>query len=376
MELDAWSGMAPLPAVAAAAEVALTEAWFDPGAPHARTAGPRARLEAARHAIGALVGRPAGQVRLTSGGTEAANWAVKGAAWSRTRHGRHVLISATSHLDVRNAAHWLHRQGWEVEHLPVRTDGRLDLDALLVRLRDDTVVVSVEAANHETGVIQPVADVIAAVRAASPRAVVHVDAAVAAGRQSPETWSETDLLTLDAAPLGAVRGAGALIQRPGARLEALHHGGPQETGRRAGVPALVPVAALGAAAAGWVEHGGRWREDLAHASAALEQHLLATGLVSEVLGADAPRLPGVIAATQDGVAAEPVVVALDARGVHAASASGCASLTGAPSHVLTAMGLDETSALASLRFTLPHAAEAADPAALIAHLRAAIDETR
>ena len=300
---------APLdPAVRAAMREAEEEAWANPSSPHAAGRRAAARLDLARRAIAARLDLPARAVRFTSGATEANAWALAG---------RRVLASAVEHPSVR---------AWASGFVPVDGQGVVHLDALDAALRaGGWDLVSVMAANNETGVLQPIDEVAALCRAHG--VPLHVDAAQMPGRLPLPAVG--DWMTLTTHKCGGPRGVGALIVR-GPEPAPLLRGGPQERGTRAGTEPVPLVVGLAAALC----------RDLPPFDPAPRDALEAAvrRLGGEVLGAAAPRLPNTCCALFSAPG-DLLVMALDLAGVAASTGAACSSGAARPSEVLAAMGL-------------------------------------
>ncbi|MCX7930982.1 MAG: aminotransferase class V-fold PLP-dependent enzyme [Rhodovarius sp.] len=324
--LDANASEVPRPAALAAARAAL-EVIGNPSSIHAAGRAARRLREAAREAIAARFGVAPSEVVLTSGGTEANALALHGLG-----RGRRLLAGATEHAAVRSHPHL---------PIPVLPDGQLDLEALAAMLREGPpALVAAMAANNETGVLHPLAEIAALCR--QHGALLHVDAVQAAGRvEIPPLW---DSLAISGHKLGGPLGAGALLLRPGLDLAPLIAGGGQERGRRGGTEPLPAIAGLGAA---WPEPGEARR--LAALRDAIE-----AGLPEEVrvAGAGAPRLANTSCLILPGVSAERQLLILDQLGVCVSAGAACSSGKLARSHVLEAMGLGEEAGCA-IRISLP-----------------------
>jgi len=329
--LDHASTSPLLPGVAAAMGPWLGAA--DPGRVHTEGRMARAALEEARERIGAALGcRSSREVVLTSGATEAVAMATWGAI-RRTPTGA-VVASAVEHSCVRE---WAARAGGGVVEPPVDATGRMSLDGMSLDGIDlaGVALVNVQWGNHEVGTLQPVAEVVAACRAAG--VLVHVGAAQAAGRV-PINFAElgADLLSVSAHKLGGPRGVGALLVRRGLRLEPLLVGGAQERMRRAGLEDVAGAVGFAAALEG---------ADVAAEGA--RQHRLTERLL-QVAEAFAGvrrytpeiRLPHIACFGLDGIEAEPVLLGLDQAGIAVHSGSSCSSELLEPSPVLEAMGVD------------------------------------
>ncbi len=303
----------------------------------------RRKLEDAREAVAALVGAPPERVVFTSGGTEANNLALTGAARARR------LVSAGEHDSVLNAAAGVERGA---ERIPLRRDGVVDLDALEALLGEDPrpALVSVMLANNETGVIQPVAR--AAETAHGRGALIHCDAVQGAGKIPVDMAAlGVDLLSLSAHKLGGPQGVGALIVAEGLELAPLMLGGGQERRHRAGTENLPGIAGFGAAAecalAGLERMAG-----LAELRDRLERRLRARAPEIKIYGAGAPRLSNTSCFGVPGLAAETQVMALDLAGIAVSAGAACSSGKVAPSHVLGAMGASEAEAGSAIRVSL------------------------
>jgi cysteine desulfurase len=326
-----------------AARVAMASALAEAGNPssvHAPGREARRRLEDARAQVAALVGALPAEVVFTSGGTEANNLALRGAGRRR------LVVSATEHACVLETASAL----GNAEIVPVDDDGVIDLGALADILGEDgsDALVSVMAANNETGVVQPVAE--AAAIAHAKGALFHCDAAQAAGKLAVDRRElGCDLLTLSAHKLGGPAGVGALVVRDGLPLAPAVTGGGQERRRRAGTENLIGIAGFGAAAE-WAQDAAAAFGRLAPLVETIEDALLAEGAV--VHGRGAPRLPNTICLGMPGVVAETQVMAFDLDGIAVSAGAACSSGKVEPSHVLRAMGRSEAEAHEAIRVSL------------------------
>ncbi len=303
-------------------------------------------IETAREAVAELVGASPAEVVFTSGATEANNLAL-GAVGDR-----HLLTSAIEHPSVLEAA--------AAERLPVDAKGVVDLTALesLVERCEGQAFVSVMLANNETGVVQPIAEISALVKAAG--GLLHCDAVQAVGRL-PVDMAELDVdyLSLSSHKLGGPKGAGALIVREGAPLFAQQLGGGQERRLRAGTENVAAIAGFGAACQaidrGFAESGALrgWRDRF-------EERLLAIAPETQVFGRDAPRLANTSCFANPFLPAETQLIALDLAGIAVSSGSACSSGKVSASHVLLAMGAEPALAGSALRVSLGWASREAD----------------
>lgn len=314
-----------LPAARAAMLDALDRCWANPDSPHAAGRAAAMAVDRARSAVAALVGRDPRELIFTSGATEANALALSGLCSDERPE---VWVSAVEHPSAL---------AWGTRRMPVDGRGVIELAALEAALgkgADRVAVLSVMAANHETGVLQPVAEVAELARRAG--VPFHCDATQIPGRVT--FTFDADLITISAHKFGGPKGVGALLSR--ARLRPLLRGGSQERGRRAGTPNVPGIVGMGAAAAeiaGTTQDPGA-RDRLEAACRALG------GLI---LGEGAPRLPNTLAVLFP-VPGDLVVSALDLEGIAVSAGATCASGSSAPSPVLAAMGVHGT----PVRFSL------------------------
>jgi cysteine desulfurase len=302
--------------------------------------------------VAALVGALPAEVVFTSGGTEANNMAIDGSGRKR------VLASAIEHDSVLKAAP-------DAEIIPVDGNGVVDLGALerLLALPGEPALVSVMFANNETGVLQPIADVVRLARQAG--ALVHCDAVQAAGKVRVDLHGlGVDYLSLSAHKLGGPTGVGALAIRSGAPFAPGRRGGGQESNRRAGTENVAGIAGFGAAAdasrEGLMVEGLRDR---------MERSLLAIAPGARVFGVGAPRLGNTSCISMPGVKAETQVMALDLAGLCVSAGAACSSGKVHRSAVLLAMGVEDAVAETAIRISCGWNTESDDIERLIAAWR-------
>jgi cysteine desulfurase len=311
----------------------LREHHADPGRLHAEGHVTRVAVEAAREQVAACFGARPREVVFTASGTEAVNTAVWGAL-ARSDRPAHVVTTAVEHSSVLDA---VARGASEVTTVGVDRHGRFDPDEIAAAVRSDTVLVSVQLANHEVGTRQPAAETVQAVRARGD-AVVHVDACAAAGHAPVDFHAlGADLCSVTGHKFGGPKGAAALLVRRGLRFPALVLGGAQERARRGGIENVPAIVGFGAACASIVDD--EWTRERA-----LTDRLAAGAMQRcdgiERYGDPAACLPHLVCFGIEGVEAEPILLALDQRGVAVHSGSSCSSESLEPSPVLAAMGVD------------------------------------
>ena len=344
-------------AVQAAADYrAKPFAGANPNSLHSMGRAAARQLDSARTTIVRCLGggfRPA-DVIFTSGGTESNNLALAGlAGLARSREKRRcrVLLSSIEHDSVLDMAAPLKADGFDVQLVPCCRDGHVNVEALEGMLGDDVALVSVMAANNETGVVQDVEALARASHAAG--ALFHTDAVQAFGRV-PVPAGEVDAVSIAGHKFGAPVGTGALVVRSRLRIRPLSFGGGQEGGRRAGTQDVCGAVCLAAAARFVCDEMDATRREVASRAQMVYERLCApgTGIVPTTtaqVGDD--RLPGLVSVLVCGVDSQTLVLKLDEAGYEVSAGSACSSGAAEPSHVLVAMGIPRKEAAGSLRIS-------------------------
>lgn len=340
------------PEARAAMEPYLDAAFGNPSGIHQVSQRAKNAIEEARELAAELIGarRPL-EIVFTGGGTEADNLAVAGVALAGG-HRRGVVTTAIEHEAVLETARFCGRLGCPVEIVGVDRRGRVSPDDIAAAITEETAVVSVMAANNETGTIQPLRKIAEAVHGVREEVLVHTDA-VQAFASETVTVDETaaDLIALAAHKFGGPKGTGLLYVRDGVTLEPVVHGGGQELGRRSGthnVPGIVGmVAAMDAAVA---DRAG-FRQRIGEARNRFETRLLAAFPDLEMNAPVDARLVQHSHLRIPGVGSETLLVRLDQAGIAAAAGSACQSGALEVSHVLAAMGMDAATAAECVRFS-------------------------
>jgi cysteine desulfurase len=348
-----YNATAPLRPEARAAMLAALDAPGNALSVHAQGRAARSLVEKARRQIAAAVGAQPDDVIFTSGGTEANTLALRGALQAASAAGERItrlIVSAIEHDSIRATAAACEETfaGLRVLTAPVTPTGSLNLTEFK-RLLDEgkgRTLVSLMAANNETGVIQPVAE--AAAIAKAHHALVHCDAVQSLGK-TPVNIADlgADYVSLSAHKIGGPQGVGALVVRQGAPLAPQHLGGGQEFGRRAGTHNVAAIAAFGAA----VEAATRALPTTA-ARTELERRLKAASADAVIFGETETRLPNTICIAAPSVPAETMVIALDLDGFAVSAGAACSSGKVTQSHVLTAMGVAPQLAASAIRVSL------------------------
>lgn len=314
----------------------MRESFANPSAAYSAAGQARKAQRMARQTVARMLGCDQNEVFFTSGGTEGNNWAMQAV------RGKHAIVSAIEHASVLEAAK---AYAAEVTLVEPDADGVIQPERVEKAIRPDTALVSVQWANNETGVLQPVHDI---ARIAHKHGVLfHTDAVQAFGHVAVNV-ENIDMLTLSAHKFYGPRGAGCLFVKSGTRLPALLHGGGQESGLRAGTENTPAICGLGLAAS-------LAEEDMAE-RAEREKALLdlfvkeLSGCDVRVLGRD--RLPGVLALFIPNHESEILIAKLDVLGIQVSGGAACAAGSGAASHVYRAMGLNEREARCVLRVSV------------------------
>ena len=329
------------------------QAFGNPSSGHRFGRTARAGLEQAKREVAEAVGAEPNQVIFTSGGTEADNLSIIGAALAaRDRGGRMcAVVSAIEHKAILAAAHAVCRLGGEEEILPVDRDGQLRLDELDRALAANPAVVSVMWVNNEIGVVQPVTEIAARCKAAG--VTFHTDAVQAFGKVPVSVRDlPCTLLTLSGHKIGAPKGIGALIVRDRKAVEAIIHGGGQQYGLRPGTENVAGAVALGCAARLAATEQSHEAERLGALRDQLQERLLAAVPECAVNAAGSNRAPHVLSFAVPGADAQALLMHLDLAGVAASGGSACSTGAVEPSHVLVALGAPRDVALGTVRFSL------------------------
>lgn len=351
----------------------LRERFGNPSSFHSFGSSVMEAVEEARANVAALLGAPPGSVYFTSGGTESDNWALRS---SLALTGRRTLVTTpVEHPAVLETARELAREGAALRLAEVDGNGVVDPDALRGVLDGSVAVVSIMAANNETGVLMPLAEVAESVRECG--AILHTDAVQAAGK-IPVSVDESgvDLLSLSAHKIHGPKGVGALYVRPGTALPPLVTGGHHERGMRAGTYNVPGIVGFGEAALMALES---LEEDSARMLALrdrLEEGILGGCPGASIAARGAARLPNTTTALFAGIESEAVLTLLDMQGISASSGSACSTGSKDPSHVLSAMRIDRNLANSAIRFSIGRFNTAEEVDYVLGVLRSVVERLR
>ena len=354
-----------LPEAAQAAVELMTEEYGNPSSLHTKGFAARRRVEAARAAVAARLGARPEELTFTSGGTEANNLALFGAALARKRMGRKIVTAAAEHDSVLNPCRELEKQGFQVVYLKPDGTGRLPEEALFDAIDGDTVLVSVMLVNNETGAVFPVEAAARAIRRKKAPALLHTDCVQAFGKLdfTPQKLG-ADLVTVSGHKVHAPKGIGALYVKKGTRLLPHVFGGGQERGLRPGTESTPLIAAFGRAVE-LLPKAGEALPAVRDLNARLRRGL--AQLEGVTVHSPEDGLPYVLSFSAGRVRAETVLHFLAERGVFVSAGSACGRAK--PSHVLEAMGLPRDQVASALRVSFSRFSTQKDVEALLQGLR-------
>jgi cysteine desulfurase NifS len=307
-------------------------------------------VESARRSVAQLINCTAKRILFTGSGSEANNQVLKGIYFSNQKSGNHIITSAIEHPSILAACKWLEERGVRVTYLGVDSTGIVHPDDLLPAITEKTSLVSIMAANNETGVIQPISEMAAICR--HHGIPFHIDATQAIGKINIDVEnSGIDLLTLSGHKINGPKGIGALYIRKDIMLDPLIHGGKQESGLRAGTENVAGIAGLGKAAERAVQilPGMKRVEKLRDR---LERGIREIVPEVKLNGSRHKRLSNTLNISVPGIRGESLVIAMDQQGVSFSSGSACRAGSPKPSHALIAMGLSDEEAHCAIRLSL------------------------
>lgn len=330
----------------------LTDKWGNPSSAYSKGREAAEPLTESRAKIASLLGSKPSEIFFTSSGSEADNWAIKGAASAAKSKGRHIITTKFEHHAVLNAMKSLERDGYEVTYLDVEKSGLITPETVEKAMREDTVLVAIMYANNEIGTVLPIKEIAAVVHARG--AVMFTDAVQAVGHLDINVKDlGVDMLAFSGHKINAPKGIGALYIKTGTRVHTLIDGGGQERGRRGGTENLPYIVGLAKA----LELACSRLDDEKRVLALRER--LVEGILTRVpysfLNGDREkRLAGNANITFEYVEGESLLMFMDLSGICCSTGSACNSASLEPSHVLLSIGVPAEKAHGSLRFTLSH----------------------
>ena len=337
--------------VMAAMQPYFCEIYGNPSSVHGFGREARKAVEAARAQVAKAIGAQPREIYFTGCGTEADNWALRGAAYANIKKGKHIITTNFEHHAILHTCKQLEKEGFEVTYMPVDHDGLITPEQLEAAIRPDTVLVSVMYANNEVGTIEPIPELAAVAKAHG--VLFHTDAVQVIGHVPIDVKAQNiDMLSMSGHKFHAPKGIGALYVRQGVRLERLMQGGAQERGQRPGTENLAGIVGIGKA----IELATEDVEGRAEKMAAIRDHMI-DRIMKEIPhvqlnGHPTKRMCGNINVSFYFVESESILLHLDFKGIAASSGSACTSGSLDPSHVLLAIGVSHEHANGSVRLSL------------------------
>ncbi len=339
------------PAVLEAMLPYLTGIYGNPSSLHKMGREAKAAITAAREKIASLIGAKPNEIYFTASGSEADNWAIKGAAHAHINRGKHIITTKIEHHAVLHTMEALEKEGFSVTYLDTDPEGRVTPEQVTAAMCDETVLVAIMYANNEIGTIEPIAEITAAVKAKNPKTLVFTDAVQAVGAV-PVNVAElgVDMLSMSGHKIHAPKGIGVLFIRNGARIYNLIDGGGQERSKRGGTENVPYIVGLAKA----LEDAVSGLSEMSAVEAKRDR------LIDEILkipnvrlnGPRKGRLPGNVNVSFEFIEGESLLLLLDMAGICASTGSACSSASLEPSHVLLTIGVPVEQAHGSLRLSI------------------------
>ena len=335
----------------------------------------RKAMESAREEVALIIGAETKDIIFTSGGTESDNIAIKGTAYKLKNKGNHIITSDIEHPAVDETCKYLEKNGFEVTYLPVYEDGIVKVSDLEAAITDKTILITIMHANNEIGTIQPIKEI---GKIAQDKGIYfHTDAVQTVGK-IPVDVKElgVDMLSLSSHKLYGPKGVGALYIKKGVRIEPIMHGGGHERGIRPGTENVAGIVGLGKACSLARENIERDAQKLSNLRDRLIKGVLEQNEDSYLNGHRTKRLPNNANFRFTGIEGESLFLHLDSKGIASSTGSACSSTKLEPSHVLTAIGLEEVEAHGSLRISLGHENTEEDIDFTISAIKEVVDKLR
>lgn len=308
-------------------------------------------IEDAREKVAKAIGARSDEIFFTAGGSEADNWALKGAAFANRNKGNHIITTKIEHHALLHTCGYLQKNGFDVTYLNVDEYGMIDLEELKNSITDKTILISIMFANNEIGTVQPIAEIGKIAR--NKGVYFHTDAVQAIGNIDINVKDmNIDMLSLAAHKFYGPKGIGVLYVKKGVKLDNLIHGGGQERNKRAGTENLPGIVGLGKAIELATSNIKEHNEKIIAQRDKLLKGILEKIPNTKLNGHPTNRLPGNINVSFEFIEGESLLLLLDSVGVCGSTGSACSSGSLDPSHVLLAIGLPHEMAHGSLRLSL------------------------
>ncbi|MEG0638939.1 MAG: cysteine desulfurase NifS [Clostridia bacterium] len=329
----------------------FTQYYGNPSSIHSVGRDARRAVENARRQVALAIGADAREIYFTAGGSESDNWAIRCVTATLANKGKHIITSTIEHHAVLHTCAMLEKQGYRITYLPVDGEGLVNPQDVRNALCEDTVLITIMAANNEIGTLQPIAEIGKIAKAAG--ILFHTDAVQAVGAVPIDVNAlQVDMLSLSGHKFHAPKGVGALYIRKGVKINNLIYGGAQERGLRAGTENVPGIVGLGKAIELAVSELPEYTQKMTHLRDRLIDGILAEIPNVRLNGHRTLRLPANVNVSVRYVEGEALLMRLDLAGIEGSSGSACTSGSLDPSHVLLAIGLPHEIAHGSLRLSL------------------------
>ena len=328
----------------------LTEEYGNPSSLYSIGRSAKREIDSARREVASMLNCDKNEIYFTGGGTESDNTALKGIAYRLKEHGNHIITTKIEHHAILESCETLEKQGFEITYLNVDEDGKIKLEEIENAITDKTILISVMFANNEIGTIEPIKEI--SNIAKQKNVIFHTDAVQAVGNTLIDVKEMgIDMLSMSGHKIHAPKGVGALYVKKGIEFNKFLNGGHQEKNKRAGTENLAGIIGFGKACQiarddlnFHIKHLKNLRDYFLEEVQKNIKDIKINGSLKE-------RLPGNINISFLGIDSTALLFELDKKGICCSSGSACNSSETKPSHVLTAIGLDEKAAKSSLRFT-------------------------
>lgn len=373
--LDNAATTAVKPEVFEAMKPYFMENYANPSSVYSFAGKAKKAVDDAREQLAEVLNAKSSEIYFTAGGSEADNWAIKGAAEAYKGKGKHIITSKIEHHAVLHTCDWLERNGYEVTYLDVDEDGLISLDELEKAIRPDTILITIMFANNEIGTIEPVKEIGAIAK--KHDVLFHTDA-VQAFAHVPIDVEEMniDMLSVSGHKFHGPKGIGFLYMRNGLKMGAFIHGGAQERARRAGTHNVPGIVGMAAAAKLMTEHMEEYSKKETEVRDYLISRIEKAIPYVKVNGHREKRLPNNVNVCFRFIEGESLLIMLDQKGICASSGSACTSGSLDPSHVLLAIGLIHEIAHGSLRLTLSEETTKDDADYVVDNLKGIVERLR
>lgn len=332
----------------------MTEDYGNPSSVHGFGRSVRKAVEEAREQVRQAIGAShVGEIAFCSGGTEAANMALRGAAYANKQKGNHIITTAVEHHCVLTTCEMLAKDGFEVTVLPVDKYGQVSVEDVANALTDKTILVSIMHANNEVGTIMPIAEIGKMLKSQERKIIFHTDAVQSIGKIPVNVDDlNVDMLTLSGHKFYGPKGIGAMYLRRGTWWQPIMYGGGQERRRRPGTENSPAIIGLGKAIELAMAHQKEYATKLSKLADNLVERVLNSLPNVRFNGHPEQRIPGHASFCIEYVEGESMLLSLDMKGIAISSGSACTSGSLEPSHVLLAMGIPVEVAHGSLRISM------------------------